>query len=106
MIGIVMKPVHGAPSVKGEGLYDAVFRGNERLFRVRARNAAAAEEKIMVAFRHELAGKTVSFRAEDFPEYLEPRKEDENGMHEEDGVPGVVAQGRPCVPEVPPGGGP
>ena len=101
-----MKPVHGAPSVKGEGLYDAVFRGDERLFRVRARNAAAAEEKLMVVFRPELAGKTVDFRAADFPEYLKPKKENENGMHKEDGVSGLAAQGGPCVPEVPPGEGP
>lgn len=69
MISIVMKPVHGAPSVKGEGLYDAVFRGGERLFRVRARNAPAAEEKVMMVFRHELKGKSIVFDAADFPEY-------------------------------------
>lgn len=83
MIGIVMKPVHGASSIKGEGLYDAVFRGGERLFRIRARNAPAAEEKLMVVFRHELAGKTLDFRADNFPEYLESRKEEKDAYRNE-----------------------
>lgn len=113
MICIVMKPVHGAPSVKGEGLYDAVFRGGERLFRVRARNALAAEEKVMIVFRHELRGKSIDFNASDFPEYrnvdtkemgrylmalrrnlLEnSNKEDDNGMQENGHLPGEVRPG-------------
>lgn len=95
MISIVMKPVHGAPSVKGEGLYDAVFRGGERLFRVRARNAPAAEEKVMIVFRHELRGKGIVFSAADFPEYRNPenRKEDDNGMQESGHLPGEVRPG-------------
>lgn len=91
-----MKPVHGAPSVKGEGLYDAVFRGGERLFRVRARNAPAAEEKVMVVFRHELAGKSIDFDAADFPDYRKPiqrNKEEDNGMQENGHLPGEVRPG-------------
>lgn len=95
MISIVMKPVHGAPSIKGEGLYDAVFRGGERLFRVRARNAPAAEEKAMIVFRHELRGKSIDFRAADFPEFRNPenRKENDDGMQESSHLPGEVRQG-------------
>ena len=95
MISIVMKPVHGAPSVKGEGLYDAVFRGGERLFRVRARNATAAEEKVMIVFRHELRGKGIDFNAADFPEYRNPenREEEDNGMCENGHLPGEVRPG-------------
>lgn len=95
MISIVMKPVHGAPSVKGEGLYDAVFRGGERLFRVRARNAPAAEEKVMIVFRHELKDKSIDFNAADFPDFRDPanRKEDDNGMQESSHLPGEVRPG-------------
>ena len=95
MISIVMKPVHGAPSVKGEGLYDAVFRGGERLFRVRARNAPAAEEKVMIVFRHELKDKSIDFNAADFPESrnTENRKENDDGMQESGHLPGEVRQG-------------
>lgn len=113
MISIVLKPVHGAPSVKGEGLYDAVFRGGERLFRVRARNAAAAEEKVMIVFRHELKDKSIDFNAADFPEYrnvdtkemgrclmalrrnlLEnSNKEEDNGVQESGHLPGEVRPG-------------
>lgn len=95
MISIVMKPVHGAPSVKGEGLYDAVFRGGERLFRVRARNAPAAEEKVMIVFRHELKGKGVDFDAADFPEYRNPekQKEEDDGVQKNGHLPGEVRPG-------------
>lgn len=113
MIGIVLKPVHGAPSVKGEGLYDAVFRGGERLFRVRARNAPAAEEKVMIVFRHELKDKIIDFNAANFPEYrnvdtedmgrclmtlrqnlLEnSNKEEDDGMQKSGHLPGEVRPG-------------
>jgi hypothetical protein len=95
VISIVMKPVHGAPSVKGEGLYDAVFRGGERLFRVRARNAPAAEEKVMIVFRHELKDKSIDFSAADFPEYRDPsnRKEEDDGMQTDGHLSGEVRPG-------------
>lgn len=96
MICIVMKPVR-SPVVKGEGLYDAVFCG-ERFspepLRVRARNAAEAERKLMICFRHELPGRTLSFDPEDFREY--DKEEKENGMQE--GLPPSLPEGGGDVP--------
>lgn len=69
MVGIVFKPVRGAPVVSGEGLYDAVFNQRERMFRIRARTAGDAERKLMIMFRAQAKGRTFSFRTEDFTEY-------------------------------------
>ena len=78
MIQIVFKP-EKAPVVKGEALYRAVFNQKEDLFLVRARNAAEAERKTMIVFRHELTGKLIDFNADDFPSY----ERNENGKTEE-----------------------
>lgn len=79
MIQIVFKP-EKAPVVKGEALYRAVFNQKEDLFLVRARNAAEAERKTMIVFRHELTGKLIEFNADDFPSY----ERNENGKTEEE----------------------
>lgn len=84
MIQIVFKP-EKAPVVKGEALYRAVFDQREDLFLVRAKNAAEAERKTMIVFRHELRGKLLDFNADDFPSY--ERKEDngkDNGKGKEE----------------------
>lgn len=78
MIQIVFKP-EKAPVVKGEALYRAVFNQREDVFLVRARNAAEAERKTMIVFRHELTGKLIDFNADDFPSY----ERNENGKTEE-----------------------
>lgn len=64
MIRIVLKPVQ-APVVNHEGLYAALFNGRE-LFRVRARNAAHAEEKVMFLMAHETMGKVIDYNLEQF----------------------------------------
>lgn len=74
MIQIVFKP-EPAPVIRGEGLYRAVFNQKEDIFLVRARNAAEAERKTMIVFRHELTGKLIDFDADDFPSY--DRKEED-----------------------------
>lgn len=63
MIRVVMKPVK-APVVNREGLYAALFGGKE-LFRVRARNAAHAERKLMFLMERETRGKTLDFNLEE-----------------------------------------
>ena len=68
MIQMVMKP-DKAPVVNHEGVYRAVFGGEDIGLRIRARNAREAERKLMIAFRHELTNKTIDFRAEDYPLY-------------------------------------
>jgi hypothetical protein len=57
-----MKPVR-APVVAREGLYAALFDGEE-VFRVRARNARHAEEKLMFLVKRETSGKTLDFSLE------------------------------------------
>ena len=79
MIQIVMKP-EPAPTVRGEGLYRAVFNCEDLGLRIRAKNAREAERKTMIVFRHELTGKLIDFNADDFPNY--ERKED-NGKDKE-----------------------
>ena len=68
MIQMVMKP-DKAPVVNHEGVYRAMFGGEDIGLRIRARNAREAERKLMIAFRHELTNKTIDFRAEDYPLY-------------------------------------
>ena len=68
MIQMVMKP-DKAPVVNHEGVYRALFGGEDIGLRIRARNAREAERKLMIAFRHELTNKTIDFRAEDYPLY-------------------------------------
>lgn len=82
MLCFVLKPAK-APVIRGENLYDVKVNG-EALFRVRAKNAALGERKVMVCFRHELAGRTLDFNLGDFPEY---DKEKDDGK--ERTVPGV-----------------
>ena len=78
MIQIVMKP-EPAPTVRGEGLYRAVFNCEDLCLRIRAKNAREAERKLMIVFRHELTGKPIDFNADDFPSY----ERNENGKTEE-----------------------
>lgn len=55
----------GEPTVKGERIYDAFISersGYEKLgLKVRARNAAHAEEKLLFCFKLELKGKFLDF---------------------------------------------
>lgn len=64
MIQIVMKPER-APIVKREGLYGVWMNGN-LIFRVRARNAKHAEEKVMFLMERETRGKTIDFDLDRF----------------------------------------
>lgn len=75
MIRIVFKPVK-APVVRREGLYAAVFDGT-KLFRVRARNAAHAEAKLMYLMKRETSGKTLDFDLEQ--QIQEEKGQEENG---------------------------
>ena len=68
VIQMVMKPDR-APVVNREGLYRVLFSCEDIGFRVRARNAREAERKLMIAFRHELTGKMIDFKPEDYPAY-------------------------------------
>ena len=62
MIQLVMKP-EKAPVVSHEGLYGVYMNGN-LLFRVRARNARHAEEKVMFLMKRETSGKVLDFNLE------------------------------------------
>ena len=62
MIQLVMKP-EKAPVVDHEGLYVVYMNGN-LLFRVRARNARHAEEKVMFLMKRETSGKVLDFDLE------------------------------------------
>lgn len=62
MIRIVFKPLK-APVVDHEGLYSARFNGRE-FFKVRARNAAHAEAKLMYLMKRETSGKVLDFDLE------------------------------------------
>lgn len=86
MIQMVMKP-DKAPVVNREGLYRVLFSCEDIGFRVRARNAREAERKLMIVFRHELTGKMIDFKPEDYPAYdKEECDEDETeGDRPEDG---------------------
>ena len=86
MIQMVMKP-DKAPVVNHEGVYRAVFGGEDIGLRIRARNAREAERKLMIVFRHELTGKMIDFKPEDYPAYdKEECDEDETeGDRPEDG---------------------
>ena len=84
MVRIVFKPVK-APVVDHEGLYSARFNGRE-FFKVRARNAAHAEEKVMFLMARETMGKVIDYNLEQF------RKEKDNGNQQGDG--GLVPPGR------------
>lgn len=75
MIRVVFKPVK-APVVSREGLYSARFNGRE-FFKVRARNAAHAEEKIMFLMAHETMGKVIDYSLEQF------KKENDDGRKEQ-----------------------
>ena len=77
MIRVVFKPVK-APVVNHEGLYGAVFNGHE-LFRVRARNAAHAERKLLFLMERETSGKTLDF---DLEQQL--KKDKDNAKEEQD----------------------
>lgn len=67
MIRIVLKPVPKASVVDREGLYDAVFNGR-KMFRVRARNARHAEQKLMFLVEHETKNKVIDYDLEKFQE--------------------------------------
>lgn len=69
----LMPSKDGEPVVKGERVYDAFAAdrsgGYEPLgLKVRARNAAHAEEKLFFCFRRELKGKTLDFDPAKFQE--------------------------------------
>lgn len=70
-----MKPTPGAGVQDRETLYIALFNGEDVGLRVRGLRASHAEEKMMVIFREQLKGKTVSYNLE---QYLK-EKTDENG---------------------------
>ena len=74
MIQIVMKPAPGEGVVHGETLYTALFNGEDVGLRVRGLRASHAEAKMMVIFREQLAGKTVSYNLE---QYLKERTDAE-----------------------------
>lgn len=76
VIRIVLKPTK-APVVAREGLYSARFNGRE-FFKVRARNASHAEEKIMFLMARETTGKVIDFDLEQF------KKEKNDGKENED----------------------
>lgn len=66
MIQIVMKPTPGEGVVDRETLYTALFNGEDVGLRVRGLRASHAEEKMMVIFREQLKGKTVSYNLEQY----------------------------------------
>lgn len=76
-----MKPLK-APVVAREGLYAALFDGEE-VFRVRAMNARHAEEKLMFLVKRETSGKTLDFNLEQARE--EEKKNECNGQEREGG---------------------
>ena len=77
MIQIVMKP-EKAPIVGGESLYRAVFNQKDTVFKVRAKNAAHAELKVLEAFKFNLTGKTIDYDVESWLQ--SEREEDEEAM--------------------------
>lgn len=62
MIRIVMKPLK-APMVAREGLYAALFDGEE-VFRVPGVPRPHAEEKVLFLVKRETSGKTLDFNLE------------------------------------------
>lgn len=76
MIQIVMKPVPGAGMVDRENLYAVLFNGEDVGLKVRGRKAAHAEEKMMVIFREQLKGKTVSYDLEAYKKSLDDRRKE------------------------------
>ena len=100
MIQIVMKPTPGAGVQDRETLYTALFNGEDVGLRVRGLRASHAEEKMMVIFREQLKGKTVSYNLE---QYLKEKADaeaqesapEEGAAHEEPG------SGDPVVPQLP-----
>lgn len=98
MLCFVLKPVK-APVVNGENLYDVRVNG-ESLFRVRARNAASGERKVMVCFRHELTGRTLNFNLGDFPDYDKEKNEEKGNLPGLGQLPEAVPEGRGDVQDV------
>ena len=84
MIQIVMKPTPGAGVQDRETLYTALFNGEDVGLRVRGLRASHAEEKMMVIFREQLKGKTVSYNLE---QYLEGKTNgnEESGPEDAEG---------------------
>ena len=97
MLCFVLKPFPKAGIVRGETLYNVRVNG-ERLFQVRARNAAVGERKIMVCFRHELAGRTLNFNLGDFPEYDKEKDEGKSTVPGDGKLQEAVPEGRCDVP--------
>ena len=73
MIQIVFKPER-APVVRGESLYRAVFNQKDTVFKVRAKNAAHAELKVLEAFKFNLTGKTIDY---DVESWLQSKREND-----------------------------
>ena len=65
MINLVMRPSK-EPVVSYEGVYYVDMDGKPLKLAVRAKNARAAEEKLRFVFNHELSGKRLDFRIEDY----------------------------------------
>ena len=98
MIQIVMKP-DKAPVVNREGLYVALFNGEDIGMRVRALRASHAEEKVMEMLRHSIdkaGGRLlVDYNLEQWKERKSDKAQEpaaEAGeAHEEAGVRGAEA---------------
>lgn len=73
-----MKP-EKAPVVRGESLYRAVFNQKDTVFKVRAKNAAHAELKVLEAFKFNLAGKTIDY---DVESWLQSKREEDKEVME------------------------
>ena len=65
MINLVMRPSK-EPVVSYEGVYYVDMDGKPLKLAIRAKNARAAEEKLRFVFNHELSGKRLDFKPEDF----------------------------------------
>lgn len=78
VIQIVMKPTPGEGVVDRETLYTALFNGEDVGLRVRGLRASHAEEKMMVIFREQLKGKTVSYDLEKWK-----KENNHDGLHED-----------------------
>jgi len=92
MIQIVMKPTPGSGIVNKETLYTCLFNGEDVGLRVRGLKAAHAEEKMMIIFREQLKGKTVSYDLEAYKEAHGEAKAENAGeetVPKDDFLPGL-----------------
>lgn len=87
MICLVMRPTK-EPVVNYEGLYSVDMNGVPLGLKVRAKNAKAAEAKIMFCFNRELNGKTLDFNPDDYKEKSNAQTKETPASGLRDGVPG------------------